>query len=270
MLANPRVITEEHIVEYQRDGITVLRNAFSSEWIERMQLASEEVLDKPSVAARVRRAGEREGRFQHDRMLWRNHDDFRAFVFESPAAAIAKAFLRANEVNFYFDHLLVKEPGAEIPTPWHQDLPFWPIQGSQICSIWLALDPVTSTTGGVEYVRGSHRGSVYRPEGFPTDLESQREKGTFEATPDIDQNRANYDIVIYDLEPGDCTIHHAKTLHGAAGNSSSSIRRRGLSTRWVGEDARYDPRPKADAMLMSTELKSGDRIGGSDFPRVIP
>lgn len=263
-------ISESHIREFQRDGITVLRNAFSDEWVDRMRRASDDVLDNPTTAARIRDAALGAGRFQHDRLLWRQHDDFRAFVFESPAAAIAKAFLRAAEVNFYFDHLLVKEPGAEIRTPWHQDLPYWPIQGTQICSIWFALDSVSATNGAVEYVRGSHRGSIHRPIGFANEPKGDGETAAYATMPAIDDNRAAYDIVTYQLEPGDCTIHDARTIHGAPGNSSSSARRRGLSTRWVGEDARYDPRPKADATLLSDELKTGDRIGGSDFPRVAP
>ena len=45
----------------------------------------------------------------------------------------------------------------ESPTPWHHDLTFWPVTGQQICSAWIALDPVDPANGGVEYVRGSHR-----------------------------------------------------------------------------------------------------------------
>ncbi|MEM7478182.1 MAG: phytanoyl-CoA dioxygenase family protein, partial [Planctomycetota bacterium] len=35
--------------------------------------------------------------------------------------------------RFYFDHLFVKQPGTDNPTPWHQDAPYWPFRGRKIC-----------------------------------------------------------------------------------------------------------------------------------------
>ena len=31
-----------------------------------------------------------------------------------------------RRVNFFFDQLIVKEPGTAQRTPWHQDLPYGP------------------------------------------------------------------------------------------------------------------------------------------------
>lgn len=33
---------------------------------------------------------------------------------------------------FYHDHVLVKEPGAESETPWHQDQPYYPVDGFKV------------------------------------------------------------------------------------------------------------------------------------------
>ena len=38
--------------------------------------------------------------------------------------------------------------------------------------------------------------------------------------PDIDGNEADYDIVSYELEPGDMLVHHHLTVHGSAGNAT--------------------------------------------------
>lgn len=85
----------------------------------------------------------------------------------------------ANKINMFFDHLLVKEPGAVEPTPWHQDGPYWKIKGEQIYSIWFAMDHVTENTGGVRYVKGSHATGVrYRPQSFSDDVVWDPRKGT--------------------------------------------------------------------------------------------
>jgi ectoine hydroxylase-related dioxygenase (phytanoyl-CoA dioxygenase family) len=42
---------------------------------------------------------------------------------------------------------------------------------------------------------------------------------------------------------GDCLVFHAMIVHGAPGNDTAGARRRGLSLRYTGDDARYDPRP---------------------------
>ena len=47
---------------------------------------------------------------------------------------------------------------------------------------------------------------------------------------DIDSNIENYEIISWDLNPGDVVIHHPLILHGSSGNKSSNIRRRGLAT----------------------------------------
>ncbi len=45
------------------------------------------------------------------------------------------------------------------------------------------------------------------------------------------------------MDAGDCVCHHPLTVHGAGGNKSATQRRIGLSLRFFGDDARYDPRP---------------------------
>jgi len=57
------------------------------------------------------------------------------------------------------------EPAEE--TPLHHDLPYWPVRGEQIISIWVLFDLATPESGAVTYVRGSHRwGKMYSPAAF--------------------------------------------------------------------------------------------------------
>merc|ERR1719309_819214 len=52
-----------------------------------------------------------------------------------------------------------------------------------------------------------------------------------------------FEVLSWACEPGDCVVFHGMTVHGAKGNSSSSLHRRVLSTRWVGEGTKIAKRP---------------------------
>ena len=83
-----------------------------------------------------------------------------------PALEESARVMGASKVNFFYDQLLVKEPGTRERTPWHHDQPYYPIDGEQIVSLWLPLDPVDRATC-VEYVKGSHRwGRWFQPKYF--------------------------------------------------------------------------------------------------------
>ena len=83
---------------------------------------------------------------------------------------------------------------------------------------------------------------------------------------DIEANRDDYDIVWFDLEPGDCTVHHALTVHGAPGNASNSFRRRAYVTRWTGDDVTYNPRPNLMKILRDPGIAAGDPLDCDLFP----
>ena len=231
-----------------------------------MRTAVDHIMLVPGPYSKQEVAPDGTGRFHNDMFMWTRDDDFHAFVFDSPAADIARAVMRATRVNFFYDHLLVKQPLAAEPTPWHHDLPYWPIAGDQVCSVWLALDPGTLATGVVEYVAGSHRWDRrFEPETFipgrPFDDQG------LEPVPDIDAHRDDYRILSWDVEPGDCLVHHALTVHGAPGNSTSrpapGAASRPAST---GDDARYDPHPGTFRLLRDPGLAPGAPDGLRPVP----
>ena len=70
--------------------------------------------------------------------------------------AIAAQLLDTDKVNLLYDQLFVKPPQGG-PTPWHSDLPYWPVEGTAVMSLWLALGDVDLDNGGLEFIRGSHK-----------------------------------------------------------------------------------------------------------------
>jgi ectoine hydroxylase-related dioxygenase (phytanoyl-CoA dioxygenase family) len=273
-------ITDADIAAYERDGAVIIRNAISPEWIETMRQAVDHVLASPGERSTENVAPGQSGRFYGDTFVWLNQPRFGDFILSSPLAELAARMMRARKVNFFYDQLLVKEPRTAGRTPWHQDLPYWPISGWQIASIWVPFDRATPETGVVTYVKGSHLwGKMFEPRRFgPGSPEKRRDSGTaLEEAPDIDSHPWDFEFVTGVLEPGDVFVHHARTLHGAPGNSSGSMRRRALATRWAGDDVVWDDRPgtfmrleKYTGLRKDVSLKDGEPLGGKLFPTVLP
>ncbi len=265
-----RPIGAGEVAAYRRAGAVCLRGLFDRDWIEALRTAVEHDIALPGPLVRINTPAGNPGRFFVDFQLWRRWPECHRFAFDSPAPAIAARLMGASRVNYYHDHLLVKEPGTVEATPWHHDQPYYPVDGEQLCSLWLPLDAVPRDIC-VEFIHESHRwGRWFRPRYFRSATDLVVEDPRFEPVPDIDGHRKDYRLLSWDLEPGDCIVFHALALHGAPGNPSAA-RRRAYSTRWLGEDARYAARVgQVSPPIEGHGLKPGDAMDCELFPRVWP
>ena len=262
-----REITPGEIKTYQEDGIVCLRGAFSSEWVKILRDAAEVSLAKPTdMSVDLAEVRKDEGRFFHDTFVWRHNDLCRKFVFDSAAAGMAGELLKSEKANLFFDQWLIKEPGTVTKTPWHQDLPYWPVKGSQIATMWIALDSVTKESGAVEYVKGSQNWhKTYKPASF--DGGDQYTEDLPEV-PDIEALRDQYDIAQFELEPGDCTFHQGLVVHGSPGNTSANRRRRAYVIRWAGDDVIFEPRDGLQEMPPFPDIAVGGPLDSDLWPRI--
>ena len=182
--------------------------------------------------------------------------------------------MNTGTIQLFYDFLLTKEPGGSNKTPWHQDRLYYPLAGDgadNICSTWIALDPVSIESGAVEYVSGSHKwGHAYVPESFSFDDRFDGH-GEIEKLPDIDAERDHYEIKSWDLEPGDLVAHHVLNVHRAPPNTAD-IRRRGHAIRWISGEANFDPRPETQPILCDavgngpSPQTAGQPLSGETFP----
>jgi len=256
-------ITDADVRRFHEDGVVCLRGMFDRDWIERMAAAAARVMDAHNPLARPREVtkalGGTHGRFHINSFIWVWDDDFRAWALESPNAEIAARLMGADEVRLFYDQLFVKEPNTAEMTDWHQDLPFWPMLGNDILSVWVAITPVrTGQNSAVEYIAGSHRWGKFYAASIPD--KDPAFKSELEPCPNFSTLRgdARYRFLSWDLEPGDCVVHHPLTVHGAEGNFSPTTRRIGISNRYIGRDARWDPRPATMKITGEPTLRPGD------------
>ncbi len=266
-IARADAIGEDDVTAFWRDGIVCLRGLIDGQTVEALRAEIERELAAPGPLELDLTRG-MNGRFFGNTFVCHHRPGFRSFVEDGPGAALAARFLRSTTSTLLFDQLLIKEPGTETPTPWHHDLPYWPVAGDQVCTLWIALDPVTKESGAVEYVKGSHRwGQHYAPIAFVRDGLYRTD---LPALPDVAAERDRHDFACYELAPGDATLHHALTIHGAPGNARRDRRRRAYIQRWCGDDMRWAPRPGIQPMLRDPGLVPGDALPCELFPRIWP
>ncbi|OAE19310.1 hypothetical protein AXG93_1860s1190 [Marchantia polymorpha subsp. ruderalis] len=277
-------LSEEAVKQFEEDGATVVRQFFSPEWVEHLREAAELNMKNPGPLCdehvkpgqvllerelfneqrfysfnRLLKSNVRPGRFHDDQFLWIRSEAMKRFIFESPAGELAKQL------------------STETATPWHNDHSYWPLKGNQVISLWLALDHVPKSCC-IEYVKGSHKWELlHKLTSFSGDQDRYKAANVTSVAeiPDIDSMRDQVELLSWDLEPGDCLVHHSFAVHGAPGISSSGNRRRAYATRWAGDDVRYDPRPGTMEFMwkekagVDAKLPPGSPLESPLFPTVV-
>ena len=262
-----RQLTADEIRRYEEDGVIMIKGAIAPNWVNLIEAGIENARAQMSVTGQF--MSRKTAGYQMDIFLWKRIDEIRDAVYYGPFAHWAKQLMGAEEVRFFYDQMFVKEPGTDAPTPWHQDLSFWPIRGEQITSFWIPLDPVTRENSGLLYVRGSHKWSQRFKAISPDYVASIIDEG-MDDVPDINANLDKYELLDWDMEPGDILMFHPLTLHGSYGNKHRTRRRRALALRWTGDDVVYAPSAKRMPINYRHDSMVGQGLKGGAFPRILP
>ena len=135
------LLSPDQIDAYERDGAVLVKGLFKDQ-IEQLRAGIEHNMADPGpYAAENLKEGEG-GRFFDDYCNWTRIPEFEAAIHASPAAAVAAELMKSKTVQMFHDHVLVKEPGTSKPTPWHQDSPYYFVEGEQTVSfgrLWTLL-----------------------------------------------------------------------------------------------------------------------------------
>jgi ectoine hydroxylase-related dioxygenase (phytanoyl-CoA dioxygenase family) len=273
-----RLPDDAEVEAFWRDGAVCLRGVLDPDFVLSMAPAVERLLgeslgitmvDLTAMGEELARGGAKllteqqggSGRFISGIDHWRVDADCARFALDSGIGAIAGRLLRSTRVNLWEDSVLVKEPGTRERTAWHQDLAYFHLEGERLCTTWIPLDQVDRRSGAMRFARGSHRWpELFRPNMFVSTLPMAGTLG--DEVPDIDAMVAagRVELLEFALGPGDMSVHHARTLHAAGGNLSADRRRRAISLRYCGDDARYHFRAGAP------RKPHHDRVGEGDVP----
>ena len=85
---------------YQEQGVVVLRQVFS-DWIETLRAGVEYNATHPGTYQRIYTKDGQPGQFWGDYCNWQNIQEYRSFVFDSPAAAIAADLMNSKTAAIF-------------------------------------------------------------------------------------------------------------------------------------------------------------------------
>lgn len=273
-----RQISANEVRAFWRDGVLCLRSIISPEWVAFIREGIEEVRAEPGLYATV---------FQNERsysmislMASEANSKLRKAVFESGVSHIARAMLGDKPVRLVQDQIFYKA-GFAPETPWHQDTNGGGFDGDHMIRVWTCVDPAPRDTA-LEVVRGSHLWNAryrsandlreYAKDSSTTDSNYFKwEEEPYPRVPDIEAHRDSFDIIGFDVEPGDVIVFNFHALHHAGAGHIGGAQRRAFTLVFGDDTTTLAKRPN---MVPSMIDVSGRRyeIGQSiaEFPDLFP
>lgn len=263
------IIDEETAGAFEKDGVTVLRGLFA-DWVETLREGVAWNLANPGPSGRNYQGENGAGRFHSDYCNWQRVPQYEDFIFNSPVARASAALMGSGTVQLFHEHILIKDADADVPTPWHQDQPYYCVECPKTVSFWIPLDDV-SRDRSLEFIAGSHlTGQFYQPQFFNGNPLNEGDEMV--PVPDVNSDRERFDIRGWAVSPGDAVAFDYRTVHGAPANTSQTDQRRAFSLRLVGEGARFIRHEgrQTSPPFPDVTLAHGAPLEGPEFPVIFP
>lgn len=170
----PKVLSQEQIDSFRRDGVLVVENAVSADQLAAMRREFDGWVEESR--SHTEGYGETvDGRPRFDLETGHSAEKPALRRVNSPAEASpafddamrnsvmtdAVADLIGPNVKFHHSKINSKLPGARTEVKYHQDFPFTPHSNDDVVTALLMVDEVTDENGPLEVVRGSHTGAIH-------------------------------------------------------------------------------------------------------------
>ena len=259
-----KYLSREEIDFYKNQGAIVIKDVFRP-WIDLLRTGFEKVLKEPGPHARENVKNE-EGRFFEDYCNWQRINEFKKFAEESPAAQIVAEATGSKSIQLFHEHIFLKNSGTAKETPWHQDMPYYCVDGNDTGSFWIPLDPI-SKNNSLQVLLGSHKfPKLIRPTKWSNNQPWYKDDNNFMDMPDVKSMKKN--ILNPKMNLGDAILFNFKVLHSSSGNSEK-IPRKAFSMRFIGDDVRYiDRGGETSPPFKGIDLKIGSKMREDWFPVV--
>jgi hypothetical protein len=250
-------VSHEQIAQYRRDGAVLLKGVLTAEEVRLLETGVDEAYANPGRRSQIVRSPEGEGETFVETSPSHYSAGLRELLAQGVPAQIAARVMQTPSAQLIFEQIFYKTKGRIVPTPWHQDTPFLRVRGMDMVRVWLTCD-VSPRDITVQMVRGSHLWNVVYSTGAAEEgRQVVRPDETYYTNdgigdpglpiaPDIERHRDSFDILSFDVEPGDALVFQGNMLHGASGRLQHDTPRRAFATVWGGPELRYHaPRGKS-------------------------
>ena len=269
-----KLVSNFEINKFKEDGAVLLKNKFDISWIKKLQKGIQNGKNNPSPRYVNHTKDKSLPGYHEDFWTWNLHDEFKDFVFNSPTSRIAAELLEAKRINLVMDNWFFREAGCESSAPFHHDISYFDFEGS-MCVLWIPLEAVKKEDG-IAWVKGSHLWDrlflrTRFNDGHHVDGEAGIVNGKkYELTPNILENKNDYEFLQWDLEVGDCIYFDMRTLHGGLSSVTPKQDVARYTLRMAKEDSRIiyrgDWAREERAIMEVNGYKNGDDLSGKMFP----
>lgn len=254
---DPYPLTDEQIAFYRENGYVQLNDVLTPDEVEAARASLAEAMDM-SLSGGIDRTG---ARSDYDRVfrqkvnLWRDHAGMAAVAQHPRLAEIARRLAGAPAIRLWHDHALIKPNVESKASPWHQDLPYWPMDRTGALSCWLALDDVNEVNGCMSFVPKSHTWGKLEP------INLVQPQDIFSLVPEPEGK--DFTPVRVPLRAGSCTFHNGLTFHYAPPNRGNAPRRAFIII-YMPDGVEYTG--KRHPVTDPANLEPGARLEGELFP----
>jgi ectoine hydroxylase-related dioxygenase (phytanoyl-CoA dioxygenase family) len=234
---------------YETYGFVAIHDLFTSTEVEELRAAFDCVMESAA-------GGDKQSASLKQAInLWAQDSCIKRYVLDQRLGTIAKTLIGSPRVRLWHDQGLVK-PAGGAESPWHQDLPFWPVANTDLTSCWLAIDDVDEQNGCLQFIPGSH---LYGA--IPLHQQCVAKSVLESRCKDVPCA-----AVSVQLRAGSCSFHHGFVLHYAPANHTERPRR-ALKIIYMRDGTRYAP--KHHSVTASLNLAPGEVLDDPNwFPLV--
>jgi phytanoyl-CoA hydroxylase len=217
------MIAEQDIAFYRENGYLVVTGVLSAAEVTDLRRVTEEFVEN----ARARTTHDEiydledshsaaEPRVRRIKTPHQWHESYARAVAQPNILAVLQQ-LWGPAIRFDVSKLNLKAAGYGAPVEWHQDWAFYPHTNDDLAAVGIMLDDVDETNGPLMVIPGSHKGPI---------LDHHDDQGFFCGAIDPARGECDFGEAVKLTGPaGSITIHHARTIHGSATNTSGKPRR---------------------------------------------
>ena len=277
------VITPEMRDAFLNDGAVVVRNCLTPEQLARCHEAFQWAIDNPGPYV-FRKLDGTKLQTHIDNANPNAKQRLDDLMETLPFARLFQELWGSRHVWYFAEEIFAKDGGKSGRGPWHQDTANLPWAGSHWGNAWVTFHKIPKKNS-LEIIRGSHLGVQYDGASFsnpddPTD--PLYGDGSYPRLPDIDKDLAadptSWDVLSWDITPGDVLLLHPRSLHGGAPVDQDCPTRHTIVFRFFGDNAQFRPLPvskpgyERNGPLFSEEmakLNSGDAFRSPVFRQMI-
>lgn len=213
-------LTNDQIKFYSANGYLGIDSVITPQEITELRRVTDEFIEKSRQVTESDDCFDLEPghtpdapRLRRIKLAANQHPAYNALLHSKPILDIV-AQLIGNGIRTNGHKLNMKSAEFGSPVEWHQDFAFYPHTNDDLLAVGIPFDDMTEENGCLLVLPESHKGPIlsHHQDGFFVGAVTESDFSTTDAVP-------------LEIPAGGISIHHARTLHGSAPNTSGQQRR---------------------------------------------